>query len=132
MDEHRLGLKPILRRVWTPVGVQPTAEVNWRNQVVLALWVCTSVWQEQTNWWLLPKVNITVFNQVLADLAEHFGNRKNKRMILVLDRAGWHSSQKLKIPEGLHLEFLPAHTPELQPAERLWPIINEPISNQNE
>jgi len=25
-------------------------------------------------------------------------------MILVLDRAGWHSSQKLKIPEGLHLE----------------------------
>ena len=100
--------------------------------MVLALWVCTSVWQEQTNWWLLPKVNITVFNQVLADLAEHFGNRKNKRMILVLDRAGWHSSQKLKIPEGLHLEFLPAHTPELQPAERLWPIINEPISNQNE
>jgi hypothetical protein len=25
-------------------------------------------------------------------------------MILVLDRAGWHSSQKLKIPEGLHLD----------------------------
>ncbi|MCL2927027.1 MAG: hypothetical protein MGG37_03025 [Trichodesmium sp. MAG_R01] len=51
------------------------------NQVVLVLWVCTSVWQEQTNWWLLPKVNITVFHQVLADLAEHFGNRKNKCMI---------------------------------------------------
>ena len=66
--------------------------------------VYTSLWQEQTNWWLLPKVNITVFNQVLADLAEHFGNRENKHMILVLDRAGWHSSQKLKIPEGLHLE----------------------------
>ena len=32
MDEHRLGLKPIFRRVWTPVGVQPTAEVNWRFQ----------------------------------------------------------------------------------------------------
>ncbi|MDE5097481.1 MAG: hypothetical protein O4861_03645 [Trichodesmium sp. St16_bin4-tuft] len=72
--------------------------------MVLALWVYTSLWQEQTNWWLLPKVNITVFNQVLADLAEHFGNRENKHMILVLDRAGWHSSQKLKIPKGLHLE----------------------------
>ncbi|MCL2931878.1 MAG: transposase [Trichodesmium sp. MAG_R03] len=70
------------------------------------------------------------FNQVLADLAKHFGNRENKHMILVLDRAGWHSSQKLKIPEGLHLEFLPAYTPERQTAERLWPIINEPISNQ--
>ena len=41
MDEHRLGLKPIFRKVWTPIGVQPTAEVNWENQVVLALWVCT-------------------------------------------------------------------------------------------
>ncbi|NET45910.1 transposase [Okeania sp. SIO2B3] len=45
-------------------------------------------------------------------------------MILVLDRAGWHSSKKLNILDGMHLEFLPAHTPELQLAERLWPIIN--------
>ena len=75
-------------------------------------------------------VNITVFNQVLADLAEHFSLGKNKQMILVLDRAGWHSSKNLKIPLGLNLEFLPAHTPELQPAERLWPIINEAICNQ--
>ncbi|MDE5122023.1 MAG: hypothetical protein O4965_18890 [Trichodesmium sp. St19_bin1] len=36
MDEHRLGLKSIFRRVWTPVGVQAIAEINWRNQVVLA------------------------------------------------------------------------------------------------
>ncbi|MCL2931334.1 MAG: hypothetical protein MGG11_03280 [Trichodesmium sp. MAG_R03] len=32
MDEHCLGLKPIFRRVWTSVGVQPTTEVNWRFQ----------------------------------------------------------------------------------------------------
>ncbi|NEN88386.1 MAG: hypothetical protein F6K48_05410 [Okeania sp. SIO3H1] len=67
MDEHRLGLKPIFRRVWTPVGVQATAEVNWRNQVVLALWSKYIPSQEQTNWWLRPLVNIIVFNQVLAD-----------------------------------------------------------------
>ncbi|MCL2931333.1 MAG: hypothetical protein MGG11_03275 [Trichodesmium sp. MAG_R03] len=28
------------------------------------------------------------------------------------------------------MEFLPAHTPELQPAEGLRPIINEPLCNQ--
>ena len=49
INEHRLGLKPIFRRVWTPVGVQPTVEVNCRNQVVLALWICTSpVWSKLT------------------------------------------------------------------------------------
>ena len=32
MDEHRLGLKPIQRRIWVPQGEQPIAAVNWRFQ----------------------------------------------------------------------------------------------------
>ncbi|NEP90619.1 MAG: hypothetical protein F6K18_29485 [Okeania sp. SIO2C2] len=32
MDEHRLGLKPIYRRVWVQLGEQPIANVNWRYQ----------------------------------------------------------------------------------------------------
>jgi transposase len=28
------------------------------------------------------------------------------------------------------LFFLPAYSPELQPAERLWPLTNEPIANR--
>ena len=27
-DEHRLGLQPILRRVWTSIGEQPIADVK--------------------------------------------------------------------------------------------------------
>ncbi|WP_438822929.1 hypothetical protein [Nostoc favosum] len=26
---------------------------------------------------------------------------------------------------------IPAYSPELQPAERLWPLINEPIANRS-
>src|SRR2546426_7824551 len=44
--------------------------------------------------------------------------------------AGWHTSSRLALPEGLHLLFLPAHSPELQPAERLWPLSNEPLANR--
>jgi transposase len=29
------------------------------------------------------------------------------------------------LPEGIDLFFLPSHFPELQPAERLWPLTNE-------
>jgi hypothetical protein len=32
MDEHRLGLKPIIRRVWVGYGEQPIANVNGRYQ----------------------------------------------------------------------------------------------------
>ena len=31
------------------------------------------------------------------------------------------------VPEGLELFYLPASTPELQPAERLWSLFDEPL-----
>jgi hypothetical protein len=30
-DEHRLGLKPIVRKVWSPVGQRPHVEVHHRD-----------------------------------------------------------------------------------------------------
>lgn len=30
-----------------------------------------------------------------------------------------------------YLQFIPAYSPELQPAERLWPIIDEPLANRS-
>ena len=30
MDEHRLGLKPVVRKVWSEQGLQPIAPVKWR------------------------------------------------------------------------------------------------------
>jgi hypothetical protein len=35
------------------------------------------------------------------------------------------------VPEGIHLEFLPSHSPELQPSERLWPLSNEGLANHH-
>jgi transposase len=39
-------------------------------------------------------------------------------------------SEQLEVPEGIHLVPLPPYAPELQPAERLWPLVNEPLANQ--
>jgi transposase len=50
--------------------------------------------------------------------------------VVVLDGAGWHTSGKLDVPQGLRLLLLPSHTPELQPAERLWPLLHEPVVNR--
>jgi len=70
---------------------------------------------------------LTEFEQMQA---QHFGVGKNKHIILVLERAGWHTSDQVEVPEGIHLFFLPAYSPELPPAERLWPLTNEPIANR--
>ncbi len=44
---------------------------------------------------------------------------------VVLDRAGWHVFLKMEVPEGVKRIFLPPYSPELQPAKRVWPLVNE-------
>jgi transposase len=128
-DEHRIGLQPVTRRVWVEAGEVPTAKVNWKREW---LWLYAFVQPQtgETYWWLLPYVNTELFEQVLEDFAEHFGVGKEKQVIVPLDQAGWHLSKKLKVPFGIHLLPLPAYSPELQPAERLWPLVNEPLANK--
>ena len=62
-------------------------------------------------------------------MAREFNLGTDKHILLAIDQAGWHTSKDLKLPSGLHLTFLPCHSPELQPAERLWTLVNEPIAN---
>ncbi len=128
-DEHRLGLKPILRRVWSPRGVRPVVRVRPRYEWV---WVYGFVrpLTGATEWLLLPCVNIPVFSRALQEFAQSVGAGPDKRVILVLDQAGWHTGGEVTVPEGIHLEYLPAYSPELQPAERLWPLCNEGIANR--
>ena len=86
--------------------------------------------QEKLKEWLLPYVETDLFNRVLADFAQHYGIGAKKQVILALDGPRWHISKELIVPEGIHLVLMPSHSPELQPAERLWPLTNEPVANR--
>ena len=108
----------------------PIAPVNWKH---LWSWLAGFVEpaSDETYWWIVPKVNGYVFEQMLIDFATHFGLGEKKRVILVVDRAAFHTTSKVEVPEGIHLLFLPPKSPELQPAERLWPATNEAIANES-
>ncbi|MBD2621703.1 transposase [Microcystis flos-aquae FACHB-1344] len=58
------------------------------------------------------------------------GYRLPKIVLLVQDNAGWPRSEKLEVLDGIMLDFLPAYSPELQPAERLWSLVDEPLVNE--
>ena len=128
-DEHRIGLHPVVRRLWVEQGEQPVAKVNWKREW---LWLYAFVQPQtgQTYWWILPYVNTKLFSQVLEDFALHFGVGEDKHVVLPSYQARWHTSSQLKVPRGIHLVPLPPYSPELQPAERLWPLVNEPLANQ--
>lgn len=43
--------------------------------------------------------------------------------MLLLDRAGWHTTRRLNVPRNITLIFLPSRSPELNPVEQIWQYI---------
>jgi hypothetical protein len=130
MDEHRIGLKPLIRTVWARKRVRPSVTVQHRYQW-LYLYAFVRPSSGETFWLLLPQVTTTAYTQALQEFATWVGCGVSKQIILVEDNAGWHTSHKVVVPEGIVRERLPPYSPELQPAERLWPLSNEALVNQH-
>jgi hypothetical protein len=124
-----LGLLPIRRRVWAPKGQRPVVHVA-RHYTWLYVYGFVRPSTGQSWWCLLPRVTTTAFALALATFARDEGIDADHHALLVVDQAGWHVSPKVELPEGLHLAFLPPYSPELQPAERLWPLVDAPIANR--
>jgi hypothetical protein len=127
-DEARLGLKPVTRRVWAPVGERPVARFK-RGYKWTYLYGFVHPKSGKVFWMILPTVNAELYSLALEEFAKEVGAGEDKHILLVVDQAGWHTAGEVLLPEGVHLEFLPSGSPELQPAERLWPLSNEALAN---
>jgi transposase len=129
-DEHRVGLKPILRRVWAPRGERPRAPGHHRFE-----WLYVIAFVQPSSgevfWYLANGVSKPFFEALLALFAREAGAGQERIIVLVLDNAGWHAEPGLRVPEGIRLVYLPPYSPELQPAECLWPVLDEPLANKH-
>ena len=128
-DEARLGLTPIVRRVWAARGDRPIASSKRRYEW-LYVYAFVQPSTGKVEWLLLPTVNAELFQLSLDYFAEATGAGERKHVVVVVDRAAWHFSKGLRIPPGIHLFPLPPYSPELQPSERLWPLLRECVANQ--
>lgn len=128
-DEHRLGLLPVLRRVWAPKGQRPLVPVRRRYQW-LYVYGFVRPRTGQSWWCLLPTVTVPAMELALATFARDERIDATHRAVLVIDQAGWHTSPALTLPAGIDVVFLPAASPELQPAEHLWTLVDEPVANR--
>ena len=128
-DEHRVGLKPTQKRAWFPWWEVPLAPFKWKFEWS---WVYGLVEPTTgaTEWYIMPRVNHQSLSMVLKDFARTHHIDEEHPAVMVLDNARWHTTSKLETPPGLHLLFLPPYSPELQPAERLWAPLDEPIVNR--
>ncbi len=122
--------QPDGRQAEGPIGKRPTALGHHRYQ-----WLHVTAFVQPTTgetvWYLSTGLSKLFFAALLAAFAQQVGAGRERHVILVLDNAGWHGPKGLAVPDGITLVFLPPYSPELQPAERLWPLVDEPVANRH-
>jgi transposase len=127
-DEARLGLKPITRRVWSLKGCRPRSCGRTRYEW-LYVYGFARPRTGQTFTTILPRVKVERMAEALIAFAAHADPTGVKVLVLVVDRAGWHTAKRLAVPPNVVLHFLPPCTPELQPVEPFWALVREGVAN---
>ena len=59
----------------------------------------------------------------LDEISRHVAN--GAHAVLLLDRAGWHTTPKLAVPKNMSLIFMPSRAPELNPVENIWQYLRQ-------
>jgi transposase len=126
MDEGRFGLKVWLRRRWCPVGVRPPWVVDDRYEWV---WVYGAVEPASgaSVFLFLPGVDTACLQVFLDVFAREVAAG---RVGLVLDGSGAHHAARLRWPDGIVPLWLPAYSPELNPAEQLFRHLRAKLANR--
>lgn len=120
-DEGRFGRLGEVKACWCPNNVRPTVPKQQVRQYTYAYAAVAPSLGKMTSL-ILPFSNTKMMNLFLKQVSIEFSEYL---IIMQLDRAGWHRSNSLKIPENIRLIFQPPYSPELMPVEHLWDYIRE-------
>lgn len=70
----------------------------------------------------MPKANTEGMQYHLEVISESVS--PGKHAVLVVDKAAWHLTGKLEVPENISIVPLPPYSPELNPVEQVWQQLN--------
>lgn len=123
----RYGTRTELGKRWTACGVRPTGEqiIGYEyGYLSVALNPATG----ELFALLLPDMTVESFQAFLDEFVRFVGEQTVVR--LITDGAAAHRSTRLKVGEELTIEHLPPYSPELNPVERLFKELRQPLKNR--
>jgi hypothetical protein len=116
--------------VWAPQGERPIALGHHRYK-----WLYVTAFVQpisgESFWYISNGVSKPFCAARLARFAREAEAGRERIIVLGLDNAGWHTAPNLVGPEGLRLVYRPSSSPDLQPAEPLGPVLDEPLANRH-
>jgi len=72
---------------------------------------------------MLPRANTGAMQMHLDEISRNVAAKAHA--VVLMDRAGWHMTDKLKVPKNLTIILLPSRSPELNPVENVWQYLRQ-------
>ena len=121
-DEMRLGQKNGTVRQWAKKGTRPRQPKDQRYQSLYLFGaICPAEGKGAAL--ALPFADTKAMQAHLREISRAVA--PGAHAVLLLDRAGWHTSGELKVPKNITLLFLPSRAPELNPVENVWQFLRQ-------
>ena len=121
-DEARIGQKNGLVRQWARRGTRPTQPADQRyDNAYLFGAICPARGVGAAL--ALPYADTDMMQLHLDEISRNVA--EGAHAVLLLDRAGWHTTGKLDVPENITPIFLPSRAPELNPVENVWQYLRQ-------
>ena len=111
------------RPCWAPIGIRPGVACQLIREYVY-LYGAVSPQDGTCVYLIMPAPDTECFQIFLNTLAKKYSR---EFVLLFVDGAGNHRSDKLVIPANIMMHPLPAYSPELNPQENIWDEIREKI-----
>lgn len=119
-DEARFGRINSPHKCWVK-GDRPTVYCQIVREYTYAYASCFP-FDGTLDSLILPWAFTTAMNVFLEEVSQR---HNDKWILMFLDKAGWHTAKKLKIPHNIRLVSLPPYSPELNPTEHVWDELRE-------
>src|SRR5690349_20814446 len=121
-DEARIGQKNKITRRWAKRGTRPAAP---RDQRTASTYLFGAVCPKEGKGaaLVLPRCDTEAMNLLLPEIAAAVA--PGAHAVLLLDQAGWHTSDKVVVPANVTLVPLPPRCPELNAMENLWEFMRD-------
>ena len=128
LDEHRYGLLPVIRRVWTRRGVRVHAPSATRYQWGYLHEALEVDGEHKTELLFTPAIDRDIHALFLKQISQ---SDPLALHVVIADQAGFHLPEAdPRIPKNLRLLPLPPYCPELNPVERFGGLIKAAVANR--
>ena len=117
-------LQPVVRRTWAPRGETPVLNCWDRHDRLSAISAVSLSPQRRRLGLYFDLVDHNIVTDDFVQFVVHLVRCIGRPIILVLDRWPVHRAgarrPKARFGRRIHIEWLPAYAPELNPTEQVW------------